>query len=340
MPKFLGVEWVDIFSSIERKKTYFGVVYHFFLTYPLGLIVMILPFFLLFTFQWHILAIYACWYLYDRNSPKRGGYASEWVRRWRVNDWFAQYFPIKLHKTAELSPDHNYLVGCHPHGIIAMAAWANFATNGTGIYEKFPSIRWNLCTLAWMFKVAIRRELLLLTGLIDCSRESIEYVLDKSGEKGRAVVLVIGGAEEALDAHPGYHVLTLASRKGFVREALLTGAHLVPVYSFGENDVFEQVDNPVGSKLRNFQDWSKLKGGITYPIFHGRGFLQKAFGYLPFRKPIDTVIGAPITVEKVENPTKEQIDELHSIYCQKLTELFEEHKGRFGVEKDVKLVLK
>ncbi|CAP39052.2 Protein CBG22470 [Caenorhabditis briggsae] len=292
MPKFFGVEWVDIFSSIERKKTYFGVVYHFVLTYPLGLFVTILPFFL--------------------------------------------YFPIKLHKTAELSPDHNYLIGCHPHGIIAMAAWANFATNGTGIYEKFPSIRWNLCTLALNFKMAIRRELLLLTGLIDCSRESIEYVLDKSGDKGRAVVLVIGGAEEALDAHPGYHVLTLASRKGFVREALLTGAHLVPVYSFGENDI----DNPIGSKLRNFQNWSKRIFGISYPIFHGRGFLQMTFGYLPFRKPIDTVIGAPITVEKVENPTKEQIDELHSIYCQKLTELFEEHKGRFGVEKDVKLVLK
>lgn len=52
---------------------------------------------------------------------------------------------------------------------------------------------------------------------------------------------VSGGAEEALDAHPGYHTLTLKSRRGFIREALKTGAHLVPVYSFGENEVFEQV---------------------------------------------------------------------------------------------------
>ena len=80
----------------------------------------------------------------------------------------------------------------------------------------------------------------MLLGYIDCSKESIEFVLTKMG-KGRAVVLVVGGADEALEAHPGRNTLTLAKRKGFVREALKTGAHLVPIYSFGENDIFNQV---------------------------------------------------------------------------------------------------
>ncbi|CAI5441046.1 unnamed protein product [Caenorhabditis angaria] len=339
MPQFLGVEWVDVFSSWDRKKSYLGVVWHFFLTYPLGIITMLMPFWLFFTFQWHILIIYSIWYFYDADSPKRGGYQSNWVKKWRVNKWFASYFPITLHKTVDFSPDHNYLIGSHPHGIISMAAWCNFATNGTGILEKFPGIRFNLCTLALNFKMAIRRELLLLSGIIDCSRESIEYVLGDPQKTGRAVVLVIGGAEEALDAHPGYHCLTLKSRKGFVREALLTGAHLVPVYSFGENDVFEQWENPIGSKLRRFQEWSKRIFGISYPIFHGRGFLQLTFGYLPYRKPIDTVIGAPIPVTRVENPSKEQINELHEIYMQKLVELFETHKEKYNVPKETKLIL-
>lgn len=50
-----------------------------------------------------------------------------------------------------------------------------------------------------------------------------------------------GGAEEALDAHPGSHIITLNKRKGFVKTALQTGAQLVPMYCFGENELFKQV---------------------------------------------------------------------------------------------------
>ncbi|VDO97753.1 unnamed protein product [Heligmosomoides polygyrus] len=291
-----------------------------------------------FTWQWHILLLYGIWYWYDKESSRRGGYASEWVQRWTVHKWFADYFPVTLHKTADLPPTHNYLIGCHPHGIIAMGVYANFATNGTGKYTKFPGIRFNVCTLASNFVAMIRRELLLLMGMIDASKESIEYVLN-SPETGRAVVIVVGGAEEALDAHPGYHTLVLKSRKGFIKKALKTGAYLVPVYSFGENEVFEQVENPKGSSLRAFQSWVKRFGGFSLPFFHGRGIFQLTFGYLPFRRPIDTVVGAPIPVEKNPNPSQEQIDKLHELYVEKLNELFETHKKQFGVPEDAKLLI-
>ena len=55
-------------------------------------------------------------------------------------------------------------------------------------------------------------------------------------------MIVVGGAEEALDAHPGHHILTLKKRKGFIKMALQTGADLVPCYSFGENDLFVRLD--------------------------------------------------------------------------------------------------
>ncbi|KAK6032124.1 diacylglycerol acyltransferase, partial [Ostertagia ostertagi] len=112
-------------------------------------------------------------------------------RVWTVHKWFADYFPVTLHKTVDLSPNHVELpCGCHPHGIIAMAVYANFATNGTEKYTKFPGIRFLVCTLTFNFKMMIRRELLLLLGCIDASKESIEYVLD-SPETGRAVVIVV-----------------------------------------------------------------------------------------------------------------------------------------------------
>ena len=72
----------------------------------------------------------------------------------------------------------NYLIGSHPHGIISMAAFVNFATDGTGILEMFPKIEFHLCTLVGQFYTPIRREWGLLHGMIDCSRESLTYILN------------------------------------------------------------------------------------------------------------------------------------------------------------------
>lgn len=66
-------------------------------------------------------------------------------------------------------------------------------------------------------------------------------------------------------------------------------ASLVPVYSFGENEVFNQVSNPQGTWLRWIQD--RLQGimGVSLPLFHARGVFQYSFGLMPYRKPINTV---------------------------------------------------
>lgn len=89
-------------------------------------------------------------------------------------------------------------------------------------------------------------------------RNPFRYVLG-GARKGEAAILVVGGAEEALDAHPGKHVLTLNARKvpyprynilnlpypfqGFIKLALETGAQLVPCFGFGENDLYLQASN-------------------------------------------------------------------------------------------------
>ena len=58
---------------------------------------------------------------------------------------------------------------------------------------------------------------------------------------GKTVVLVPGGAAESLDSRPGTADLTLQRRLGFVRLAIESGADLIPVFSFGETDAFDQV---------------------------------------------------------------------------------------------------
>lgn len=54
------------------------------------------------------------------------------------------------------------------------------------------------------------------------SKASIEWLLTKEGP-GNAVVIVVGGALEALEANPGKFTLKLRSRKGFIKLALKHG---------------------------------------------------------------------------------------------------------------------
>ena len=61
------------------------------------------------------------------------------------------------------------------------------------------------------------------SGMCDVTRESCEYILTKKG-KGNSICIVVGGAVEALDAHPSKdYVLIVQKRKGFIRLALKTG---------------------------------------------------------------------------------------------------------------------
>ena len=66
-------------------------------------------------------------------------------------------------------------------------------------------------------------------------------------------------------------------------------SHLVPVFAFGENNLFQQVSNPEGSKLREIQ--TKIQSWIAFApvLFYGRGIFQYTFGMLPYRKPVNVV---------------------------------------------------
>ena len=86
-------------------------------------------------------------------------------------------------------------------------------------------------------KIPLYREWFLAHGLASCGRRTCLRLLGGDHGRGRAIVLVLGGAAESLNAHPGRLELVLRGRKGFVRIALQTGASLVPCLAYGENDL-------------------------------------------------------------------------------------------------------
>lgn len=87
------------------------------------------------------------------------------------------------------------------------------------------------------FHIPFYRDLLLLHGVCSVSKKSCFNILSQG--PGSAITIVVGGAAESLSAHPGTADLTLKKRFGFIKMAIRAGADLVPVFSFGENDVSE-----------------------------------------------------------------------------------------------------
>merc|ERR1712151_154540 len=114
---------------------------------------------------------------------------------------------------------------------------------------------------------------------------------------------------EALDTKPGEYMLTLTRRSGFFRLALEHGADVVPVFGFGENDIYDTV-TAKESLLRRLQLRTYKMLSFSTPIFYGRGVFTYNMGILPYRQPLTVVVGAPIRVERPETPTTDQIESL------------------------------
>nr|XP_056715907.1 diacylglycerol O-acyltransferase 2-like [Euleptes europaea] len=297
----------------------------------MGMVFLFLLICLLFTSFWPIPALYVTWLIFDWGTPEKGGRSSSWVRNWLIWNHFRDYFPIQLVKTHNLLPSHNYIVGIHPHGILCVGAFCNFVTRSTGFCEKFPGIKPSLAVLAGNFRLPVFREYLMSGGMCPVTRQAIGHLLSKNGT-GNAVAIAVGGAAESLTSRPGLITLILKNRKGFVRMALQHGAHLVPAFSFGENHLFQQVVFEEGTRMKSFQDRFQKLLGFAPCFFYGRGFTSvHSRGFLPFPRPVTTVIGEPVTVPKIERPSCETVDAYHAMYVKALLKLFNDQKVKYGL---------
>ncbi|ORY66304.1 diacylglycerol acyltransferase [Pseudomassariella vexata] len=286
-------------------------------------------------FAWPLLLLYLLHVLSSRAATDGSlKFRSEWFRSSYVWDLFAGYFPAKLHKTHDLPPTRKYIFGYHPHGIISHGAWAAFATEALGFAEKFPGITNSLLTLDSNFRIPFYRDYILGMGVRSVSKESIVNILTRGGANnegmGRAVTIVVGGARESLEAQPGQMRLILKERKGFIKLAVRCGADLVPVLAFGENDLYDQLrprEHPFVHKVQMFvlKVWK-----FTLPFLHGRGIFNYDVGMMPYRHPLNVVVGKPIKVTQSNQIDNDEINRLHELYVSELEELWDRYKDEFA----------
>ncbi|KAJ3122492.1 diacylglycerol O-acyltransferase 1 [Nowakowskiella sp. JEL0407] len=256
---------------------------------------------------WIAMLLYLTFIIFD-TAPSSGGRKVTGkfsIIRTKIVDNCAKYFPWEIVADGKLNENEGpYLFVCHPHGLWGFGTWMTIA--GSTFMEKYPKINAYVATINISFLIPFIRDILLSFGFIPVTKTSIKSILKKG--KSYAAAIVVGGAAESLLMKPGTNRLVLNRRKGFVKLAIQTGAHLVPVYSFGETNTYNMYSNAY--------------------IAIAQKYIAKILG-----TPIWTVVGDPVIVEKNQNPSQEEIDALHAKYVSALRTLYAKYRDQYDSDR-------
>ena len=159
-----GVQFAPLNIPLERRLQTLAVFQWTLCFLLLGFSCLGLTVYLLFTKYYFVVLLYSVWYVYDWKKQEKGGRSSDWVRRWKIWEYYRDFFPIKLIKVADLDPSRNYILGYHPHGIMAFGAFNNFATEATGFSRLFPGLKSRVLILAGQFFFPVHREYVMSSG--------------------------------------------------------------------------------------------------------------------------------------------------------------------------------
>ena len=129
--------------------------------------------------------------------------------------------------------------------------------------------------------------------------------------------IMIGGVKEMIESPQ--KIIRIPERKGIFKLALESGTPLVPVITYGENELFSRGEHWI---LDNINDWlySNFSMGIPFISWAAiRNWCELAYKPL---KPINSYTGKPISVTRTENPSDTDIEKLKDLYLLGVEELF------------------
>eukprot|EP00899_Mesostigma_viride_P018544 jgi/Mesvir1/26691/Mv20470-RA.2 len=220
-----------------------------------------------------------------------------------------------------------------PHGLYPVTlGWFHMTTAWR---RRLPGISPVALAASVIFYVPFLRDLFMWSGARDVSRHAFRAAL----KERNAVVLCPGGQKELIEfsrnGPNAAKISVYARHTGFVREALLANAALVPIFCFGETRLLHNLIHWPAA-----QSWTYKLLGFPMPFIPAgmAGFLP-----LPRRRvPVHVVVGKPIdpppfTLVDGHVPP-EVVKCVHRRYYAALASLFERYKAQCdhaGVELEV-----
>ena len=321
-------------TPLRRRRQMFSMLFLNFFTGPSIIMLGLALFWYLAPGSHYFFLAYFAYLVYDNRTRKLPTPPTSLWRESFMFRLFRNYFPIRVIKSNEaraagtgdgspFDPQGNFLFCYHPHGVQSAGAFI-LATAASGWDKLFPGLRVSVQTLSINFKVPVFRENCLGLGMGDASKACLTRALTM--RPGSCAALVTGGAKESLLAAPYSSKVVLKDRAGFVKLAIRTGAPLVPMWGFGENNVYENM--AIGHPW--VQKWQRrIQRVISFAplLVSGRGVFSYTSGLVPHRRPITVVIGLPVSVGPADpNPGPERIREVHERYKQAVRDLHATYK--------------
>jgi len=156
-----------------------------------------------------------------------------------------------------------------------------------------------------------------------------DYTTIKKTVSKESISITVGGVDEMRRLKDKILELVIKKRKGIFKIALETGTPIVPILTYGENELFPESDNEFIQWFNN-KLYEYLKLRISIPKF--KSFINWLKITNQPLNPIHTYTGRPIYVKKIENPTLSHIQKLRNIYISRINELFNEtNPGDFSL---------
>lgn len=213
----------------------------------------------------------------------------------------------------------------HPHGLFSISYTLHIMTSLT----NWPVRKIKGVALDFLFILPICNEISKEIDCVPAKYKEMKKVLTRN----KSLSVVAGGIEEIFEVKPGRMRLAISRRRGIFKMALETGTALVPVLTYGENELYQPVD------------WGWLDAlnrrlvplGFCFPI----PTLDSCLRWMrltdrPFKTPVRTVIGPRLTVEKVVGPVGEAaVVELRERYFVALRELYAKTRGSYSEELEI-----
>lgn len=203
-----------------------------------------------------------------------------------------------------------------PHHVLPLSIVA-FQKELAG-FNMGPSVG---CITGICFKVPLMRHVYTWMNAWSVDKKDIIRMLDV----GISPVLCPGGVQEVLLMESDDEcVLYLKRRVGFIKLAMQYGIPVVPIFTFGLQESFSY-----WVPKNAFINWFGRKFGAVPMVFFGVFNLP-----LGPAKPSNyvNVVGNPIAVPKIDNPTSEDLVKYQQLYIDEISRIYHEYQDQYGMK--------